>query len=73
MHTAKKEDMSLTHELAPPPRHPLNCAETMCDRLNPFGFRIDGTNQNENNGPFFSLLNACYTTNTALGEAWTFG
>lgn len=73
MHTAMKEDTSLTHEQVPPPRHPSNCAETMCDRVNPFGSRIDGKSQNEIMNPFFLLLNACYTTNTALGEAWTFG
>ena len=53
MHTAMKEDTSLTHEQVPTPRHPSNCAETMCDRVNPFGSRIDGTSQNENNEPFF--------------------
>ena len=73
MHTAMKEDTSLTHKQVPPPRHPSNCAETMCDRVNPFGSRIDRKNQNEIMNPFFLLLNACYTTNTALGEAWTFG
>ena len=53
MHTAMKEDTSLTHEQVPPPRHPSNCAETMCDRVNPFGSRIDGKSQNEIMNPFF--------------------